>query len=136
MVSLSVGSVENERSLANKQGQIEGSQELLSDLEMLVPLVACGGLSAVDAPLSVGQHSEETMALFARPALGFGDAGSLARSGVAMNPFPRHLLCAWLLIALEIAPCLLDQCFSAFAFVCDQQVLGGLAVSWLLQATV
>lgn len=79
------------------------------------------------------------MALFARSVLGFGDAGSLARSGVAMHPFPRHLLYVWLLIALEIVPCLLDQCSSAFAhlsFVCDQQVLGGLAVSWLLQETV
>lgn len=101
--------------------------------------MACGGLSAVGAPLSVGQHSEEIKALFARPDLGFGDAGCLACSGVAMHPFPQHLLCVWLLIALEIAPCLLDQCSSAFAhlsFVCDHQVLGGLAVSWPLQETV
>lgn len=54
MVFLSVGSVENEHFLANKQGQVEGSQELLSDLEMLVPLVACDDLSAAEAPLSVG----------------------------------------------------------------------------------
>lgn len=85
MVFLSMSSAENERFLANKQGQVEGSQELLSDLEMLVPLMACVGLSAADAPLSVGQHSEEIKALFARPVLGFGDAGSLARSGVAMH---------------------------------------------------
>lgn len=139
VVFLSVGSVENEHSLVNKQGQVEGSQELLSDLEMLVPLVACDGLSAAEAPLSVGQQSEEIVTLFARPALGFGDAGSLARSGVAMHPFPQHLLYVWLLIALQIVPYLLDQCSSAFAhllFVCDQQVLGGLAVSWLLQETV
>ena len=135
MVFSSVGSVENECF----QGQTEGSQELLSDLEMQIPLVACGGLSAADALLSVGRHSEEIMALFARPALGFDAAGSLARSGVAMRPFPRHLLCVWLPIALEIVPCLLDQCSSAFvhlSLVCDQQVLGGLAVSWLLQETV
>jgi len=62
---LSVGSVENERFLANKQGQVEGFQELLSDLEMLVPFVACGGLFAADALPSVGPYSEEIMALFA-----------------------------------------------------------------------
>lgn len=64
---LSVGSVENEHFLANKQGQVEGRtfQQLLSGLEMLVQWVACSGLSAVDAPLSVGLDSEEITALVA-----------------------------------------------------------------------
>jgi len=62
---LFVGSVESEHFLANKQGHVEGFQEFLSDLEMLIPLVACGGLFAVDAPLSVGPYSEKIMTLFA-----------------------------------------------------------------------
>ena len=65
MVLLSEDSVESEHFQANKQGQVEAFQELLSGLEMLVPLVACGGLSAVDAPLSVGLYSEEITELFA-----------------------------------------------------------------------
>ena len=115
MVFLSVGSVENE------QRQVEG--ELLSALEMLLQLVAFDDLFAV------GLHSQEMMALFAWPVPGFADVESLVHSGVAMHPFPQHLLSAWLLIAPEIVPCLLEQCSSAFArpsFVCD---LGGLAVS-------
>ena len=59
MVFLSVGSVENEHFLVNKLGQVEGFQELLSALEMLLQLVACGDLFAV------GLYSEEITALFA-----------------------------------------------------------------------
>jgi len=109
VVFSSVNSVKNEHFLVNKQGQVEGFQELLSVLEMLLQLVVGGDLFAV------GLYSEEIAALFAWPVLGFGDVESLVHSGVAMYPFPRHLLSARLLVSLEIVPCLLDQCSSAFA---------------------